>query len=296
MHYASARMAAVRSNPAVALAPLACLLIAACGQAKAQPNALPGAVGSATLNLAVQTATPRAPLPSGGPEIARVPAAPAAAETACPDGMVLVDGEYCPDVEQTCLRWMDPPGPYRNFRCAEYKHPAKCKTARVHRRFCIDRTERTEPGSDLPRHFMSWTSSKALCEAEGGRLCKESEWIFACEGEEMRPYPYGFKRDEGACNTDIQEGLGRIGRLVDHRAPASAHPRCASPFGVLDLSGNVEEWTQADSPKYGYKEVMKGSWWIPSRHACRQFQVGHDDHYNGDETGTRCCKDAGPAR
>jgi hypothetical protein len=38
--------------------------------------------------------------------------------------------------------------------------------------------------------------------------------------------------------------------------------------------------------------VLKGSWWIPSRHACRQFQVGHNDVYNGAETGTRCCKDA----
>ena len=44
--------------------------------------------------------------------------------------------------------------------------------------------------------------------------------------------------------------------------------------------------------KMGWKEVLKGSWWIPSSHACRQFQVGHDDVYNGAETGTRCCKDA----
>jgi hypothetical protein len=44
----------------------------------------------------------------------------------------------------------------------------------------------------------------------------------------------------------------------------------------------------------GWKEVLKGSWWIPSRHACRQFQVGHNDVYNGGETGARCCKDAPP--
>jgi len=218
----------------------------------------------------------------------------------CPAGMALVDGEYCPDAEQKCLEWMDPPGSkYANFRCKRYAKPATCKGERVHMRYCIDVTERVEADSKLPKHFMSWTSSKALCESEGGRLCRESEWIFACEGEEMRPYPYGWERDSTACNTDIGSNIGRIGRLVDHRAPAASSPKCASPFGVQDMAGNVEEWTQADGPgqgsKMGWKEVLKGSWWIPSRHACRQFQVGHNDVYNGAETGTRCCKDA-PSR
>jgi formylglycine-generating enzyme required for sulfatase activity len=213
--------------------------------------------------------------------------------------MVLVEGEFCPEVEQTCLEWMDPPqSRYAHFRCKRYAKPAVCKTAKVHKRYCIDATERVEPGTNLPRHFMSWTSSKALCESEGGRLCRESEWIFACEGEEMRPYPYGWERDTTACNTDINEGIGKIGRLNDLRSEVGSHAKCASPFGVQDMAGNVEEWTQADGPgagsKMGWKEVLKGSWWIPSRHACRQFQVGHNDVYNGGETGARCCKDAPP--
>ena len=165
-------------------------------------------------------------------------------------------------------------------------------------RYCIDATERAEPETNKPRHFMSWTSSKKLCEAEGGRLCRESEWQFACEGEEMRPYPYGWERNSAACNVDISENIGRTGRLVDHRSVVGSHDKCASPFGVQDMAGNVEEWVQADGRgmgnKMGWKEVLKGAWWIPSRHACRQFQVGHNDVYSGAETGTRCCKDAPP--
>ena len=219
---------------------------------------------------------------------------------ACPSGMVLVEGEYCPEVEHKCLEWMDPPSSrYAHFRCKRYEKSAVCKGPKVQRRYCIDATERTESDTRLPRHFMSWTSSKALCESEGARLCRESEWIFACEGEEMRPYPYGWERDTTACNTDITEGIGKVGRLNDLRSEVGSHAKCASPFGVQDMAGNVEEWTQADGPgqgsKMGWKEVLKGSWWIPSRHACRQFQVGHNDVYNGGETGTRCCKDA-PAR
>lgn len=225
------------------------------------------------------------------------PAKPAKKSDACPEGMVLVEGEFCPDAEQKCLEWRDPPSsPYHHFRCGKYEKPAKCRGPRVHKRFCIDRTERVEDGTNLPRHFMSWTSSKKLCEAEGARLCLESEWIFACEGEEMRPYPYGWERDSSACNVDIEKNIGRPGALVDHRAAAASNPKCASPFGVQDLSGNVEEWTQADGKnKMGWKEVLKGSWWIPSRHACRQFQIGHNDIYAGAETGTRCCKDPPPA-
>ncbi len=217
--------------------------------------------------------------------------------SACPTGMVLVEGDYCPEVEQVCLEWMDPPSSrYHEFRCRRYAQPAKCKKPREHRRYCIDATERREPESALPRHHMSWTTSKRLCEESGARLCRESEWIFACEGEEMRPYPYGWERDSSACNVDRSENIGKVGRLVDHRAPVASNPRCASPFGVQDMAGNVEEWTQADGPgkgsKMGWKEVLKGSWWIPSRHACRQYQVGHDDVYQGAETGTRCCRDA----
>lgn len=245
--------------------------------------------------LAAKVVTP--PAPAITAELEGKRATSPAASGACPTGMALVEGDYCPEVEQTCLEWMDPPSSrYANFRCKRYAKPATCKGERVHMRYCIDVTERVEEGSSLPKHFMSWTSSKKLCEAEGGRLCRESEWIFACEGEEMRPYPYGWERDSSACNVDISSDIGRVGRLVDHRAPAGANPKCASPFGVQDMAGNVEEWTQADGPgqgsKMGWKEVLKGSWWIPSRHACRQFQVGHNDVYNGAETGTRCCKDA----
>lgn len=260
-------------------------LTPACTKAVASENKPP--VGVPVGNATLQVGTVPAP-------VAKLKVDPDA--NACPAGMVLVDGEYCPEVEHKCLEWMDPPtSRYHEFRCARYEKPAKCKGPKVHKRYCIDATERVEDGSSLPRHFMSWTSSKKLCESEGARLCLESEWIFACEGEEMRPYPYGWERNSAACNVDRSENIGRPGRLVDHRDPAGSHDTCASPFGVQDLAGNVEEWVQADNGrKMGWKEVLKGSWWIPSRHACRQFQVGHNDVYNGAETGARCCKDAPP--
>jgi len=210
---------------------------------------------------------------------------------ACPDGMALVDGDWCPRVEQQCLRWMDPPGKYHEYRCAEYAYPARCRAPRVHKRFCIDRSERSAPGTDLPLNVQSWTDAKRACEGAGARVCKESEWTFACEGEEMRPYPYGWSREATKCNADKMDLLvpGEPWRLRDERAPSGAHPACASPFGVLDMAGNVAEWVSVDGYPEGAFVVQKGNWWQPGKHACRDAQAGHDRYYRGTETGFRCC-------
>lgn len=219
--------------------------------------------------------------------------------SACPAGMVLVEGDYCPDVEQKCLEWVDAPGGrYSYFRCKHYAHlgEAACKSKqRVHERFCIDEKERTEAGSDLPLNHQSWTMAKKLCESNGARLCLTREWEFACEGEEMRPYPYGWDRDSEICNADIGHGLGRVGHLVDHRAPATAHPSCKSAFGLYDMTGNVDEWTTVEGLPRGSREVMHGSWWMPGRNVCRAYQAGHGAFYEGTESGARCCADPAPA-
>lgn len=265
---------------------LAAPLVASCAQASADETA--------TRADASVSEPPNATLALSSGSTPTAIAATHASASACPSGMVLVEGEYCPNVEQRCLEWMDPPGSrYEHFRCKRYAQPAVCHGARVHERFCIDATERTEDGTDVPRNHMSWNASKALCEASDprARLCKTSEWQFACEGEEMRPYPYGWERSN-VCNVDVMTGLGKVGRLVDHRTPASAHPDCLSAFGVHDMAGNVDEWATVDGAPKGTREVMKGSWWLPGRHACRSFQGGHNAVYQGTETGARCCRDA----
>lgn len=209
----------------------------------------------------------------------------------CPDGMVLVMGQYCPKVEQTCIRWLETEGPYAYFRCAEYKRPGKCLSSRRPMRFCMDRDEFVPEGQTLPAARQSWTDATRVCGALGKRVCQESEWNFACEGEELRPYPYGFVRDAEACNADKVDIYRADGKLRDLRAGADEYPNCTSPFGVHHLSGNLEEWTTIDSTNPP-RPAMKGAYWQPSRNHCRAAQTAHDIYYNGDETGFRCCKDA----
>lgn len=210
---------------------------------------------------------------------------------ACPEGMVLVMGQYCPKVEQTCIRWLETEGPYAYFRCAEYKRPGKCLAERRSMRFCMDRDEYVPPGETLPASHQSWTDATRVCASLGKRVCMESEWNFACEGEELRPYPYGFVRDAQACNADKVDIFRANGKLKDLRSGAQDYPDCTSPFGVHHLSGNLEEWTTIDG-SVPARPAMKGAYWQPSRNHCRAAQTAHDTYYNGDETGFRCCRDA----
>lgn len=212
----------------------------------------------------------------------------------CPAEMVLVEGDFCPRVEQHCLRWMDPPGRFHEYRCAEYAQPAHCTAPRVHRRFCIDREERREPDSELPLNRQSWTDARRECESAGARVCMNSEWTFACEGEAMLPYPYGFSREPDRCNADHFDLLvpGDRSRLRDEREPTGTRRGCASPFGVMDMVGNVAEWVSVDGFAQGTEVLQKGNWWQPGKNACRDGQAGHNRFYKGTETGFRCCASA----
>jgi hypothetical protein len=215
-------------------------------------------------------------------------------DSACPTGMVLVLGDYCRIPKHRCKRYLDKSGPFRHARCAEYAQPARCVLElRRKLRFCIDRDEYVAPGTNVPLTGKTMVQAELICRDAGKRLCRESEWNFACEGEEMRPYPYGWNRDAGACNADRVSIVGTDDRMVSMVAPPGSYPRCESPFGVRDMTGNVEEWAVRDD--YPNRGAMKGSYWIPTRNHCRAAQRIHGPQYSGIELGFRCCADP-PAR
>src|SRR5262249_1322240 len=96
-------------------------------------------------------------------------------DAACSSAMVLVDGMHCPNLRQTCVKWVDPPtSAFPSTRCAEWKQPSQCEGERVHRRYCIDRDEFVRPPEALPMAHVNWTEAAALCEEKGARLCTEA--------------------------------------------------------------------------------------------------------------------------
>jgi serine/threonine protein kinase len=101
--------------------------------------------------------------------------------------------------------------------------------------FCIDRAE--YPGIDqAPATDVDLAHAQQACGARGHALCTEVQWARACRGNSGWSYPYGPRHELGRC------------RVGDERAapgPSGTDPHCVTPEGVLDLVGNVAEWTQA---------------------------------------------------
>jgi formylglycine-generating enzyme len=231
------------------------------------------------------------PAESGGPEWVAAssverPEAPAAP---CPPEMVLVEGLYCPDVRHRCLRYLDEKGArHAKHRCAEFDRNPTCAREREHRRFCIDRDEFAGEAGELPLIDQSWTGARELCKSLGKRLCFDTEWELACEGEAMLPYPYGFVRDAARCNHDRSD-LSHRGKLRDLRVRADDRPECTSPYGVRHMVGNVDEWTQRDGFVRPWRSSLRGGWWLAGRNNCRAATTGHDEYYFGPQTGFRCC-------
>jgi formylglycine-generating enzyme len=212
------------------------------------------------------------------------------AET-CPTEMVLVDGDYCPVVRRDCLRWLDDPDVFSYARCAAYDPIPICLAARQHKRFCIDRDEYTGPDEQLPSAHRSWTQARQICQEQGKRLCQESEWEFACEGEGMMPYPYGLVRDASLCNFDQMDLYLPDGSLRDMREPSSARPQCESPFGVRNMVGNLDEWTVRETTPGPHRSALRGGWWMAARSRCRAATTAHGEIYEGPQTGVRCCSE-----
>ncbi len=251
-------------------------------------------------------ALPTASAPSGAklePATAPTPATTAARadEGSCPAGMVDVEGDYCPSVEQRCLRWLDPT---TKRRCAEFAPSSRCRGKTVKKHFCIDRFEYPNRADDKPTVMVSWEQAKATCQSEGKRLCNDSEWTLACEGEERLPYPYGRERSADACNIDkphlpvdgaaLASPATRDAETarLDQREPSGAHEACTSPYGVHDMTGNVDEWVVNESSK-PHKSGLKGGYWGPVRDRCRPMTTAHGENFSYYQIGFRCCSDAG---
>ena len=140
------------------------------------------------------------------------------------------------------------------------------------------------------------------CESVGKRLCSDTEWTLACEGQERMPYPYGYARNADACNIDkphpdVDEKAianpatraGEVERLWQGE-PSGAREACVSPYGVHDMTGNVDEWVVNESAK-PYKSGLKGGYWGPVRDRCRPMTTAHNEDFSFYQIGFRCCSD-----
>lgn len=123
---------------------------------------------------------------------------------------------------------------------------------------------------DLPVTNVTWYGALAYCQAIGRRLPTEAEWERAARGDDGRIFPWGNSWDPANAAT-------RRATIVDKSA-SNAFATVASPYGVLNLAGNVAEWvsdwydprfysrpeatvTDPQGPATGTTKVTRGGSW-----------------------------------
>jgi eukaryotic-like serine/threonine-protein kinase len=133
---------------------------------------------------------------------------------------------------------------------------------------------------DYPVVGLTWLQAVTYCRWIGERLPLTSEWEKAARGTDGRKYPWGNEWDGSRANWDERGKLDGYKKI----APVGLYPGGASPYGVMDMAGNVWEWVD--------NFILKGGSWYSYPDSLRSgdpgqgYIVGRDD-----DIGFRCARD-----
>lgn len=138
-------------------------------------------------------------------------------------------------------------------------------------------------GADHPVVNITWHEATAYADWAGKRLPQGREWEKAARGEDGRKYPWGDAFDPSRCNT-LESGLSGT-------SPVGAYEAGASPFGVLDMSGNVWEWALDKAPQLKtFRMARAGSWYFPQKFARSACVNWLSPEYRFPDVGIRCVR------
>ena len=158
--------------------------------------------------------------------------------------------------------------------------------------FCIDIYEYPNRRGGIPKTLVTWKKASSLCKSKGKRLCSKNEWERSCKGSAIvsgrsKIYPYGNKWQEDACN------VRNINELDPRKIQNSgSYPDCVSSEGIIDMSGNVDEWTASRGAFSPNSYVTKGGSSYQPGYQSRCASIREiPQQVEKEELGFRCCKD-----
>ena len=167
--------------------------------------------------------------------------------------------------------------------------------------FYIDRTETTvanfkkfqprynekpyadgKPCPQCPAMGIEWSQAHKYCKWAGKRLPNELEWEAAARGSSTFTWPWG--------NDYLPQNANTFGKEDGHlfAAPVASFPMGASPFGVMDMSGNVWEWVKTESKS---SHIVKGGGWTSDKNQSKiSFRNSVDAKLKNPTFGFRCAR------
>lgn len=166
-----------------------------------------------------------------------------AAEESFPEHWVYVQGYFIDKTEVTIARWK------------KFVEDSKFQ-------YLDGETRATWVGPDLkpeqaqlPIAQVTWRAAQVYANWAGKQLPTEAMWEKAARGTDGRWYPWGNEKPDPKIH-----GVLSLDQALTGPQPVGSYPKGASPYGCLDMAGNVYEWTCEWMEPYANNPEPNGSW------------------------------------
>ena len=155
-----------------------------------------------------------------------------------------------------------------------------------------------EGWADRPVTWVSIEDARAYAKWAGKRLPHEWEWQMAAESTDGREYPWGNQWQP------VNVPFPDKGRTMRGPDPVDAHPQGASPYGVMDMVGNVWQWTEEFTDEHTRTAILRGGeyyqpqgsiWYFPpafGNHEHSKLLLMAPSYDRSGGIGFRCVRDA----